>query len=348
MGGARGAQVSATRAAVYGFRMKTRALGADGPAVGEIGYGCMGLTWAYGSGVTGPDERAGAEVLNHAVDAGVTLFDTADMYGPFTNEALVGRALSKRRAEIVLATKCGIVVHGNRTDYDMRRNGSPEYIRKACEASLARLRTDVIDLYQLHRVDPQVPVEESVGAMAELVREGKVRAIGLSEVDVPTLERATSVHRIATLQSEYSLFERNVEAEILPWCERNGLALLAYSPLGRGLLTGRLTQADIPDGDFRATLPRFQGARFDQNRAIVRRIEEIARDHHATAGQIALAWLLHKSPVVIPIPGTKRLSYVDENAGASAIRLGAAAMQALDELPAPQGERYAPQAATRR
>ena len=180
----------------------------------------MGLTWAYGSGVDAPDEANGIAVLNHALDIGVTLFDTADMYGPFTNEELVGKALHARRAEFALATKCGIVVQGERTAYNMDRNGSPEHIRSACDASLKRLQTDVVDLYQLHRVDPNVPVEESVGAMAELVQAGKVRAIGLSEVDVATLRRAQSVHPIATLQSEYSLFERNIEAEILPYAKQ--------------------------------------------------------------------------------------------------------------------------------
>jgi aryl-alcohol dehydrogenase-like predicted oxidoreductase len=328
--------------------MKQRALGSSGIDVSEVGYGCMGLTWAYGSGVTSPDEQAGIELLNRAIDIGVTLFDTADMYGPFTNEELVGKALSPRRAEIVLATKCGIVVHGDRTSYDMRRNGTPAHIRAACDASLKRLRTNVIDLYQLHRVDPNVPVEESIGAMAGLVSAGKVRAIGLSEVDVATLERAMRVHPIATLQSEYSLFERNVEHEILPWCEAHGVALLAYSPLGRGMLTGRLTPDDIKQGDFRATLPRFQGEQFGVNRGIVRRIEDIATRRGAAAGQIALAWLLHKSSAVIPIPGTKRIPYLEENAGASEIALTDEEMRKLDELPEPAGDRYAAEAPTRR
>lgn len=238
--------------------MNTRSLGRSNIAVSEIGYGCMGLTWAYGPAMHTPDEQRGARVLNAAVDMGITLFDTADMYGPFTNEEMVGTALAPRRTEITIATKCGIVVEGDRAQYNLTRNGRPQHIRAACDASLKRLRTDVIDLYQLHRVDPDVPVEESVGAMAELVQAGKVRAIGLSEVDVPTLERAAVVHPIATLQSEYSLFERNIEAEILPWCLKHGVALLAYSPLGRGMLTGRLRRSDIGGDDFRATLPRYQ------------------------------------------------------------------------------------------
>ena len=323
--------------------MKQRVLGTSGIAVAEIGYGCMGLTWAYGSGVDAPDEAAGIDVLNHAVDIGVTLFDTADMYGPFTNEELVGKALHARRGEFRIATKCGIVVHGDRTKYDMRRNGTPQHIRSACDASLERLQTDCIDLYQLHRVDPDVPVEESVGAMAELVAAGKVRAIGLSEVDVATLERAGRVHPIATLQSEYSLFERNIEREILPYCRTHDISVLAYSPLGRGLLTGRLTAGEIKSNDFRATLPRFQAEAFEHNREIVRRIEAIAARLGVKAGQVALAWLLAKDERIIPIPGTKHRSYLEENAAAANVRLSAPDMDELDSLPAPMGDRY-PQA----
>lgn len=300
----------------------------------------MGLTWAYGEPVNSESEHEAVELLNRAIDLGVTLFDTADMYGPFTNEELVGKALEERRGEIVLATKCGLVVHGERADYDLRRDATPAHIRHACEASLRRLRTDVIDLYQLHRVDPGVPVEESVGAMSELVREGKVRAIGLSEVDVPTLERAMRVHPIATLQSEFSLFERNVQPEILPWCEANNVALLAYSPLGRGMLTGRLTREQIRDGDFRATLPRFSAEAFEHNRAIVERVEAVAIRTGATPGQVALAWLLAQSENVVPIPGTKRLQYLEENVGAASVRLSDEDLRELDALPAPVGNRY--------
>ena len=319
--------------------MKQRTIG--GMDVSAIGYGCMGLTWAYGSGVDAPDEQAGIDVLNHALDIGVTLFDTADMYGPFTNEQLVGKALHARRGEFKLATKCGIVVEGSRTEYNMQRNGRPDHIRSACEASLKRLQTDTIDLYQLHRVDPAVPVEESVGAMAELVEAGKVRAIGLSEVDVPTLERAAAVYPIASLQSEYSLFERNIEQAILPYCKRSGIALLAYSPLGRGMLTGRLTREEIKAGDFRATLPRFEAQAFDHNRGIVSRVEAIAARLGAAPGQVALAWLLAKGENVIPIPGTKRRAFVEENAGAASVVLSGADIAGLDALPAPMGDRYA-------
>ncbi len=322
--------------------MKTRTIGSSGLAASAIGYGCMGLSWAYGSGVNAPDEKAGIELLNHALDIGVTLFDTADMYGPFINEELVGKALSGRRSSFIIATKCGIVVHGERTGYDMRRNGTPAHIRAACDASLKRLRTGVIDLYQLHRIDPDVPVEESVGAMSELVADGKVRAIGLSEVDVDTLRRARTVHPIASVQSEYSLFERNVEQAVLPYCVENGIALLAYSPLGRGMLTGRLTQKDIAAGDFRATLPRFTGAAFGRNRAIVGSIEAIATRLGAAPGQVALAWLLAKAPNVIPIPGTKHRRYLEENVAAAQVILSERDVAELDGLPAPVGERYAP------
>ena len=320
--------------------MNTRSLGRSNIAVSEIGYGCMGLTWAYGPAMHTPDEQRGARVLNAAVDMGITLFDTADMYGPFTNEEMVGTALAPRRTEITIATKCGIVVEGDRAQYNLTRNGRPQHIRAACDASLKRLRTDVIDLYQLHRVDPDVPVEESVGAMAELVQAGKVRAIGLSEVDVPTLERAAVVHPIATLQSEYSLFERNIEAEILPWCLKHGVALLAYSPLGRGMLTGRLRRSDIGGDDFRATLPRYQQETFDHNRAIVDRIEAIAAHSGATAGQVALAWLLQKAPNAIPIPGTTHIEHLRENVAAADISLSKHDMAQLDALPAPMGDRY--------
>lgn len=320
--------------------MKQRTLGISGLQVSEIGYGCMGLTWAYGSGVDAPDEASGIALLNRALDIGVTLFDTADMYGPFTNEELAGKALHARRSEFVLATKCGIVVTGERTQYNMDRDGSPQHIREACDASLRRLQTDVIDLYQLHRVDPKVPVEESIGAMAELVKQGKVRAIGLSEVDVATLKRAQAVHPIASLQSEYSLFERNVEAEILPYCKEQNIAFLPYSPLGRGLLTGRLTSGEIKSNDFRAKLPRFQGEAFQHNRGIVEQVETIASRLHATPGQVALAWLLTKGENVIPIPGTKREKYLEENAAASDVVLTGADIAQLDALPAPMGDRY--------
>lgn len=301
----------------------------------------MGLTWAYGQAVSAPNAAEGIAVLRRAVELGVTLFDTADMYGPFTNEELVGKALADRREQVIIATKCGIVVEGELTQYNFGRNGTPAHIRAACDASLRRLRIEQIDLYQLHRPDPNVPIEESIGAMAELVAAGKVRAIGLSEVDVPTLKRAMTVHPVATLESEYSLFERNLESEILPWCLEHNVALLAYSPLGRGLLTGRLKQSDIAQGDFRATLPRFQGEALEKNQQIAQRVEAVAQRIGATAAQVALAWLLAKYPNVIPIPGTTRRSRLEENVAAAGVQLDTDALAELDALPAPVGGRYA-------
>ena len=319
--------------------MKQRTLGSSGIAVGEIGFGCMGLTWAYGEPFGAHNERDAIAVLHRAVDLGVTLFDTADMYGPFTNERLVGKALAGRRERVTIATKCGMVVH-DAGSYDIRRDARPQHIAEACEASLKRLNVDVIDLYQLHRVDPNVPVEESVGAMAELVRQGKVRAIGLSEVDVATMQRAAAVHPIASLQSEFSLWERNVMPEILPWCERHGITLIAYSPLGRGFLTGRLKKSDIATGDFRAILPRFQGEAFDANARIVEKLASISSRLGATPGQIALAWVLAVSAATMPIPGTKHLAYVEENARATEIALTPKDLAELAELELPMGARY--------
>lgn len=326
--------------------MKSRILGSSGIRVSQIGYGCMGLSWAYGDAMTSPDERTALRVLHAAIDLGITFFDTADMYGPFTNEEIVGKALADCRERVVIATKCGLVVRGDRTNYNLQRDATPAHIREACEASLRRLRIDVIDLYRLHRVDPNVPVEESVGAMAELVKAGKVRAIGLSEVDVPTLERAMRVHPIATLQSEYSLFERNVEAAILPWCVEHDIALLPYSPLGRGMLTGRLSRSDIGDADFRSTLPRYQADTFEHNRRIVERIVRVAARAGATAGQVALAWLLAKFANIVPIPGTTRNEHLHENLAAANIHLAPEQIAELDALPAPLGDRYPPAKAT--
>lgn len=299
----------------------------------------MGLTWAYGKPFLEHNERDAIALLHRAIDLGVTLFDTADMYGPFTNERLVGKALAGRRDRVTVATKCGMVVH-DAGSYDIRRDARPEHIARACEASLERLGIDVIDLYQLHRVDPNVPVEESVGAMAELVRQGKVRAIGLSEVDVSTLERAAAVHPIASLQSEFSLWERNVQTDILPWCEDHGTALIAYSPLGRGFLTGRLKKSDIAQGDFRAKLPRFQGGAFDANAQIVEKIAALASRLHVTPGQIALAWILAVSPATVPIPGTKHVAYLEENTRASEVALTASDLTDLAQLDPPTGARY--------
>lgn len=319
--------------------MKQRILGNSGIRVGEIGYGAMGLTWAYGKPIVGDEERDAIALLHRAIDLGVSLFDTAEVYGPFTNETLVGKGLAGRRDEVVIATKTGFVPQA--PGETMRRDGRPETIRKAVDGSLSRLGIEAIDLYQLHRVDENVPVEESVGALADLVKAGKVRAIGLSEVDVPTLERASAVHPIATLQSELSLWTRDALADILPWCKAHDVGFLAFSPLGRGFLTGRLTQDAIVPGDFRATLPRFQGENFDRNFELVRRVEAVAKRLDVAVGQVALAWVLAQGENVIPIPGTRRIPYLEENVAAADVKLGVDDLAELDALQPATGARYA-------
>lgn len=319
--------------------MNARTLGGSGIRVGEIGYGAMGLTWAYGEPIRGEREQDVVALIHRAVDLGVTLFDTAEVYGPSTNEELLGKALKGKRDRVVVATKTGFVPQP--PGLPLTRDGRPETIRTAVEGSLRRLGIEVIDLYQLHRVDPEVPVEESVGAMADLVTAGKVRAIGLSEVDVPTLERASAVHSIATLQSELSLWTRDALTDVLPWCRAHDVGFLAFSPLGRGFLTGRLAQADIAPTDFRATLPRFQGANFERNGRIVEQVEAVARRVGATAGQVALAWTLSQGENVVPIPGTRRIPYLEENAAAAAVRLSAADIAELNAIDSPVGTRYA-------
>ncbi|MEA2663429.1 MAG: hypothetical protein QOI11_373 [Candidatus Eremiobacteraeota bacterium] len=320
--------------------MNERTLGRSGIAVGEIGYGAMGLTWAYVDASAATSEADAIRLIARAIELGVTLFDTAEMYGPFTNETLLGKALRGKRERVTVATKTGIVPHA--AGEPQQRDGRPETIKRAVEGSLHRLGIDVIDLYQLHRADPAVPIEESVGALAELVAAGKVRAIGLSEVDVPTLERAAAVHPLATLQSELSLWTRDALAEVLPWCAAHGVGFLAFSPLGRGFLTGRLSRDEIKPGDFRATLPRFQADNFARNGALVERIAAVAARHEATSGQVALAWTLAQAPGVIPIPGTKRIAYLEENAAAANLRLSASDLAELDAIGAPAGARYAP------
>jgi aryl-alcohol dehydrogenase-like predicted oxidoreductase len=320
--------------------MKQRKLGNSNIAVSEIGYGAMGLTHAYGEPMLGDREKDAIAVIHRAIDLGVTLFDTAEIYGPLTNETLLGKALKGKRDRVVIATKTGFVVE-EKSDGTYRRDGRPETIKKAAEGSLRRLGIDVIDLYQLHRVDPEVAIEESVGAMADLVHEGKVRAIGLSETDVPTLERAMRVHPIATLQSELSLWTRDALAEILPWCDTHDVGFLAFSPLGRGFLTGRLSQSEIAPTDFRATLPRFQGENFDRNQRIVREVENVAQRLGVTNGQIALAWVLAQADNVIPIPGTKRIPYLEENVGAADVQLSERDLEELNAIDAAAGTRYA-------
>lgn len=313
--------------------MEKRTLGAAGREAGAIGLGCMGMSWGYGTA----DQETADAVIGRALDLGATLIDTADIYGPFTNEELVGRALEGRRDEAVLATKCGIVVRDAKA-YDFGLDGRPEHVRDACEGSLRRLGVDHVDVYYLHRVDPQVPIEETVGAFAELQDEGKIGGIGLSETDVETLARAHAVRPLAALQSELSLWTRGPLEDVVPWCAEHGVAFVPFSPLGRGFLTGRYRSAgDFAEGDFRATLPRFQDEALQANLAIADRVQEIAERVGATAGQVALAWTLAQGAHVVPIPGTKRVAYLEENVAAADLRLGPEELAALDALPAATG-----------
>ncbi|MFK4036968.1 aldo/keto reductase [Nonomuraea wenchangensis] len=317
--------------------MKKRTLGAGGPQVSALGLGCMGMSEFYGPA----DDSESIAVIHRALDLGITFLDTADMYGRGANEELVGRAVKDRRDEMVLATKFGI-----KRDGDTRTiENSPDYIRAACDASLRRLGVDHIDLYYMHRRNPEVPIEESVGAMAELVREGKVRHLGLSEVSAPTLRAAAAVHPIAALQSEYSLFTRDLEAEILPAARELGVALVAYSPISRGLLTGAPpTSGELAPDDFRRTFPRTSGENAEHNARLVAEVKRIADAAGVTVAQLALAWVLAQGEDVVPIPGTKRLKYLEENAAAADITLTAEQLDALAAaVPADAvaGQRYA-------
>jgi len=310
--------------------METRRLG--GLTVSAIGLGCMGMSEFYGP----TDEAESVATIQRALELGVTLLDTADMYGPFINEELVGRAIRGRRDQVVLATKCGIVRDAEKKTL-RGLNGRPEYITQACDASLKRLGVDHVDLYQLHRVDPATPIEDSVGAMAVLVKAGKTRFIGLSEASAATLRRAHAVHPLASVQTEYSLWTRDPEDEVLAACRELGVGFLAYSPLGRGFLTGQIkTFADLAADDYRRFSPRFQGENFQKNLALVAKVEELARAKGCTASQLALAWLLAQQPFVVPIPGTKRRRYLEENVGAAAVRLTEDDLRHIDEV-APKG-----------
>jgi aryl-alcohol dehydrogenase-like predicted oxidoreductase len=317
-----------------------RSLGAAADAVGAVGLGCMGMSFAYGGG---RDEQESLAVIRRSLDLGATLLDTSDAYGPFVNEELVGRAIAGRREEAVVASKCGFVVEDSKT-VELRRDGTPEHIREACDGSLRRLHVDVIDLYYLHRVDPNVPIEESVGALGELVSAGKVRSIGVSEVSVDELGRAHAVHPLTAVQMELSLWARDPLREIVPWCEEHDVSFVAYSPLGRGFLTGTITSAaSLDDDDWRRTLPRFEQDALDVNMTIVDEVRAIAERHGATPGQVALAWVLAQSSQTIAIPGTKRLAYLEENVAAAELRLGREELEALDALPDPVGARYGTQ-----
>lgn len=305
--------------------------------VSALGLGCMGMSEFYGT----TDEQTGIDTIRRALDLGVTFLDTADMYGPFTNEQLVGRAIAGRRDEVQLATK-----FGNERNPDgswVGINGSPDYVARACDASLQRLGVDHIDLYYQHRVDRTVPIEETVGAMAELVEAGKVRHLGLSEAGTDTIRRAHAVHPITALQTEYSLFTRDLEDEILPTIRGLGIGLVPYSPLGRGILTGAIGTGSLEDGDFRSSNPRFQGDALEANLALVEKVREIAAAKGCTPGQLALAWVLAQGEDVVPIPGTKRVRYLEENVGAADVELTADDLASLEQAvprDAVVGQRY--------
>jgi aryl-alcohol dehydrogenase-like predicted oxidoreductase len=323
--------------------MRTTTLGSAGPEVGVIGLGCMGMTHAYDM-ARPRDEATSIAVIRRAIDLGMTLIDTADIYGPFTNEELVGRALAGGyRERAVLATKVGIVEDptSGTVPPGTTKNGRPEHVRASIDASLRRLDTDHVDLWQLHRVDPEVPIEETWGAMAEAVTAGKALRLGLSEVTVEELARAQAVHPVTSVQSELSLWTRDPLADVLPACEAQGVAFLPFSPLGRGFLTGRFSSFDdLPQDDFRRRLPRFQQDALPANLAIVDRVQQVAERVGATPAQVALAWVLSRGRYVVPIPGTKTPRYLEDNAGAADVRLNEADIAELDAVPAPSGGRY--------
>ncbi len=317
--------------------MEYIALGTQGLTVSRQGLGCMGMSDFYGA----TDDTESAATINRALDLGLTFFDTADMYGPFKNEILVAKALGKRRDEAVIATKFAIV---RDPDDPTKRsiNGRPEYVKSACDASLARLGTDHIDLYYQHRVDPDTPIEETVGAMSELVAAGKVRYLGLSEASPATIRRAHAVHPISALQTEYSLWSRDPESEIIPTIRELGIGFVPYSPLGRGFLTGTLRSIDeLDQDDFRRYQPRFAGDNLGANIAIVEVIDALAQSKGATAAQIALAWVHAQGSDLAPIPGTKRRTYLEENLGALEISLSREDLEQLDSIATPHGDRYA-------
>jgi aryl-alcohol dehydrogenase-like predicted oxidoreductase len=320
------------------FGIGKRRLGRDGPEVSAIGLGCMGMSEFY----VGGSEQESIATIHHALDRGVTFLDTADMYGWGANEELVGRAIADRRDEVFLATKFGNVRGPNGEFLGVR--GDPEYVRSACEASLRRLNVETIDLYYQHRVDTKVPIEDTVGEMARLKEEGKIRFLGLSEAAPQTIRKAQQVHRITAVQTELSLWSRDAEAEVLPTVRELGIGYVAYSPLGRGFLTGQFrSPEDFPEGDFRKNHPRFQGGKFEKNIQLVREVEEMAEEKGCTTAQLALAWVLAQGEDIVPIPGTKHVKYLDQNIDALKVQLSDEDLKRLDDILPPgaaAGERY--------
>src|SRR5580700_54897 len=319
--------------------MEQRRVGKNGPPVGALGLGCMGMSEFYGAG----DEAESIRTIHRAIELGVTMLDTADMYGPYTNEQLVGKAIADRRDKVFLATKFGIV--RDLVDPSKRSIvGKPDYVRSACDASLKRLGVEHIDLYYQHRVDTSTPIEETVGAMAELVQAGKVRQIGLSEASPQTLRRAVKIHPITALQTEYSLWSRDPEDELLALCRELGVGFVAYSPLGRGFLTGEFKRfEDFPADDFRRFSPRFQGENFQRNLDLVHRVEQIAKEEGCKPSQLALAWVLAQDKNIVPIPGTKRRKYLEENVAAIDVKLTKEDLRRIEEIfptGAAAGDRY--------